>query len=188
MARPIEALEWTCTPGWGSRAVGVDAVVLNGIGRAHQLGMLQPRDGVQAVPSCTSSGKLEERPWRYSSSVCRPQGSTKIWCLGLSGKRTILVSMLGQYRGPTPLDGAIEQGAPVQVIPDDGMGMFIGIGEVAYGLILDCPCGRKRKGFWDVVSRLQLHLGDIHTPPVHPGRRPRFESPHGKPQGFETVR
>ena len=41
-------------------------------------------------------------PWRYISSVPRPQGSMNSWCRGLSGKRTTLSSMLGQYRGPMP--------------------------------------------------------------------------------------
>ncbi len=34
--------------------------------------------------------------------VSSPSGSTKIWCDGLSAKRTILSSTDGQYRGPTP--------------------------------------------------------------------------------------
>ncbi len=38
----------------------------------------------------------------YISSVSRPMGSMNSWCRGLSRKRTILVSMEGQYRGPTP--------------------------------------------------------------------------------------
>ena len=38
----------------------------------------------------------------YSSSVSSPMGSTNSWCRSLSGKRTILVSKEGQYRGPTP--------------------------------------------------------------------------------------
>ena len=34
-------------------------------------------------------------------TVSKPQGSMKSWCRFFSAKRTILVSMLGQYRGPT---------------------------------------------------------------------------------------
>ena len=48
------------------------------------------------------SGREEDKPWMYSSSVSRPMGSMKSWCRSFSGKRTILVSMEGQYRGPTP--------------------------------------------------------------------------------------
>ena len=51
---------------------------------------------------CTSSGMEEEKPWMYSSSVFRPMGSTNSWWRSLSGKRTIFVSKLGQYRGPMP--------------------------------------------------------------------------------------
>ena len=38
----------------------------------------------------------EEKPWIYSSSVFRPIGSMNNWWRGLSGKRTIFVSMEGQ--------------------------------------------------------------------------------------------
>ena len=54
------------------------------------------------MASCTSSGREEEKPWMYISSVPRPMGSMNSWWRSLSGKRTILVSMEGQYRGPTP--------------------------------------------------------------------------------------
>ena len=49
-----------------------------------------------SMASCTSSGREEEKPWMYSSSVFRPMGSTKSWCRGLSAKRTTLSSMEGQ--------------------------------------------------------------------------------------------
>ena len=54
------------------------------------------------MASCTSSGREEEKPWMYISSVSRPMGSMNSWWRSLSGKRTIFVSMEGQYRGPTP--------------------------------------------------------------------------------------
>ena len=57
---------------------------------------------VWSSSTCTSSGRAEESPWMYNSSVSRPMGSMKSWCRGLSGKRVILASIEGQYRGPTP--------------------------------------------------------------------------------------
>ena len=48
------------------------------------------------MSSCTSSGRLEDRPCRYSSSVPSPHGSTKSWWRGLSGKRSTFVSIEGQ--------------------------------------------------------------------------------------------
>ena len=57
---------------------------------------------VWSISTCTCSGMEEEKPWIYSSSVFRPMGSMNSWWRALSGKRTILVSMEGQYRGPTP--------------------------------------------------------------------------------------
>ena len=57
---------------------------------------------VWSISACTSSGKEEEKPWMYSSSVLRPMGSMNSWCRGFSENRTTLSSMEGQYRGPTP--------------------------------------------------------------------------------------
>ena len=152
MARPIEALNGLALQG-GKQDGGVDAVVLNGISRAHQLGMLQPRDGVQQfllhLLRQAGGEALEIQLFRVQAA-----GLHKNLVSGLVREADNFGLDAGTVPGPHPLDGAIEQGAPVQVIPDDGMGVFVGIGEVAYGLILDCPCGRKRKGFWDVVSRL----------------------------------
>ena len=50
----------------------------------------------------TSSGREEEKPWMYSSSVSRPMGSMNSRWRSLPAKRTTLSSMEGQYRGPTP--------------------------------------------------------------------------------------
>src|ERR1019366_4122802 len=54
------------------------------------------------MATCTSIGILVDMPLTYTSWVSRPSGSRKIWCRGLSGNFTILSSMDGQYRGPTP--------------------------------------------------------------------------------------
>ena len=52
--------------------------------------------------SCTSSGREDDKPCKYISSVSRPQGSIKSWCLSLSLNLTILSSNDGQYLGPLP--------------------------------------------------------------------------------------
>ena len=57
---------------------------------------------VRTISYWTSNGKQVENPLTYISSVAIPSGSKKIWCLSLSAKRTILSSIEGQYRGPTP--------------------------------------------------------------------------------------
>ena len=55
---------------------------------------------VRSSASCSLSGKPVLKPCTYTSGHVRPSGSKKIWCDSLSAKRTILSSMLGQYRGP----------------------------------------------------------------------------------------
>ncbi len=50
--------------------------------------------------SCTSTGRLVEIPFAYTSSVSSPSGSRITWCRSRSGKRSTLSSMDGQYRTP----------------------------------------------------------------------------------------
>ena len=57
---------------------------------------------VRYMAFCTASGRLEDSPCRYISSVSSPQGSTNTGWRSFSLKRTTLSSMEGQYRGPTP--------------------------------------------------------------------------------------
>src|ERR1035441_5960495 len=54
------------------------------------------------IAACTSIGRLVDMPLMYTSCVFSPSGSRKNWCFVLSGNRTILSSIDGQYRGPTP--------------------------------------------------------------------------------------
>src|ERR1017187_4818338 len=61
------------------------------------------KPGTEAsMAPCTSIGILVDMPLTYTSLVSRPSGSRKIWWRGLSGNLTILSSIDGQYRGPTP--------------------------------------------------------------------------------------
>ena len=48
LTRSVEALDGLALQS-GKQGGGVYAVVLNGVGRAHQFGMLQPWDGVQQI-------------------------------------------------------------------------------------------------------------------------------------------
>ena len=50
----------------------------------------------------TSSGRDDDIPPTYISSVSSPSGSIKIWCLSLSWNLITLSSIDGQYLGPTP--------------------------------------------------------------------------------------
>ena len=51
---------------------------------------------VRYISFCTASGRLDERPCRYISSVSSPQGSTKTGWRSFSLKRTTLSSIEGQ--------------------------------------------------------------------------------------------
>jgi hypothetical protein len=78
-----------------------EVVVLDGVAHPRNPRLLQSRH--RAEKSLLDlRGREVESPFTYSSRESSPSGSRKTWCLGLSGKRTTLSSMEGQYRGPGP--------------------------------------------------------------------------------------
>ena len=96
-----------------------------------------------------------ERPWRYSSSVCSPQGSTKsdagaypesgqAWSRywGSSGDRR-----LEWYR---QTEGFLSKLARIT-----SWVFSVGVGEVAYSPVVNFSSGGEGKGFRHVISRLK---------------------------------
>ena len=94
----------------------------------------------------------------------------------------------GAVAGTDALNGTVKQRAFVQVGPDNLMGFFVGVGEVAYSPVVNFSSGGEGKGFRHVISRLKLHFREVHTPPVDAWRRPGFEPAHGQAHGLETIR
>ena len=93
----------------------------------------------------------------------------------------------GAVPGADAGDGAVVNGAPGQIGPDDLVGFFAGVGQVAHGGVIDLAVRPEGEGLHGFVPRLQLHFGKINAAPVHPGGRTRLEPPQGKPKLLQTV-
>ena len=88
----------------------VDAVVFDGVGQAGQHAVLQAGNGAVHGPLHVlrqAAGHALHVPFL----VVQPSGSRNSWCRSLSAKRTILLSMLGQYRGPVLVMAPLNMGA-----------------------------------------------------------------------------
>ena len=85
------------------------------------------------------------------------------------------------------LDHAGVDRAAVEVRADDGMRALVGIGQVAHGLVFDRVRGGKRERFDLRVARLQLHAREVHRARVHARRRAGLEPAHAQPQRLAAL-
>ena len=81
----------------------------------------------------------------------------------------------GAVPGTHAGDGAVIHGAAVQVFPDDLVGLFVGIGQVADSRIVHLVAGLEGEWLHPVIAGLQLHLGEIDAAAVDPGGRAGLE-------------
>ena len=93
----------------------------------------------------------------------------------------------GTVPGTDAFDDAGVDGTAVQIAPDDGMRILIGIGQPAGDLVFRCRFCGKGEGLGILVPQLDLHFGEVHGAGVDPGRRAGLEPPHGKTKLTETV-
>ena len=165
----------------------IDAVVLDGVGGAGHHRVLQPGNGVQHLDlhllrqgggETLNVQLLRVQPHRLDEQLMP----------GLVGKPHHLRLDGRTVPGPHALDDAAVNGAAVQILPDDAVGLLIGVGEVAHRPVLRRLCCLKAEGQGRGVSLLNFHLGKVHRPGVDPGRRAGLEPPQGKPQRQQTVR
>ena len=152
---------------------GTDAIIFNGISIPHNLTLFQAGNG--AV-----HGKLHILRQRR-------RHATHIYFVGMKSFRfykhlmPVLICKLnhlilngGTISGACTLDNTGINGGSVKILPDNLMGLFIGIGEPTGDLRFlhrFRVCG-KRKRYHHRISQLFLHLGIIYTSSVHPGRSP----------------
>ena len=168
----------------GPQLGGIDAVVLNGIGAAGHLRLLQTGDGVQHLNlHVLRQGGGEALDVEL---LCvQPHGLHKELVPGLVRKAHDLGLDAGAVPGADPLNDAGDQGTPVQVGPDDGVGSLVGIGQIAHRPVLRRGLGGEGEGLRLRIPRLDLHFGEVHRPGVHPGRGAGLEAAHPEAQAPE---
>ncbi len=82
--------------------------------------------------------------------------------------------------GANAVNHAGIQRAAVQIFPDDPMGFLICVSEPADRPVYRGVIRDKGEGLNILVSGLDGHFGEVHRPPVDPGRRAGLEPAHGK--------
>ena len=107
---------------------------------------------------------------------------------GLVGKADDLGLDAGAVARSDTGDGAVKQGTAGEVLPDDLVGQFVGVGQIAHGPVFRRPVGGEGEGLRLVVARLQLHFGKIDAPGVDAGRRTGLEAAQLQSQSPEIFR
>ena len=165
----------------------VDAVVFDGVGIAHDLYMFQPRHG--AV-----HGQLHVVRQRRAHALhvhlvrARAFGFQKDLVPFLVGKAHHLVFDGRAVARSRALDDARIQRRAVQVGADDGVRLFVGIGQIAGRLRLRHPLRQVRKGIDARVAVLPLAFRVVDGAPVHAGGGARLEPPHRKAEVDKVLR
>ena len=87
------------------------------------------------------------------------------------------------------LDHAAVEGAALDVVQNDPMGLGVGVGDPALHLIVHGRIGHKAERLQLVVrvSGLAFQLGEINASPMHPGRRTGLEPAQRQTGGFQAL-
>ena len=185
LPRAVEAGDLLALQG-GQQLRGVHAVVFDGVGGAGHLRLLQAGEGVEHFDlHVLRQGGGEALDVQLLG--VQPHGLHKELVPGLVGKADDLGLDGGAVSGAYALDDAGDQGAPVQVGPDDGVGGLVGVGQVAHRPILRRGFGGEGEGLRLRVPLLQLHFGEVHAPGVDPGRGAGLEPAQPQAQGPQAV-
>ena len=87
-----------------------------------------------------------------------------------------------------PLNDTAVNGAAIQILPDDPVGLLVGVGEVAYRPVLRRLLRLEAERQGGGVAHLDLHFGKVHRPGVDPRRRSGLEPPQGQSQRQQPLR
>ena len=165
----------------GQQGQGVDAVVLDGVGRPGHHGVPQAGDAVE---------HLDLHLLRHGGGK-----ALDVQFLGVQthGLHEQLVAELvreaddlrlktGAVPGADALDQPGVHGGPVQIFLDDALGLLGGPRQPAHRLVIGRVLRGIGEGHRDLVPRLDLHLVKVHSPGVDPGGRAGLEPPQGQAQ------
>ena len=165
----------------------VDAVIFDGVGRAEHFRVLQTGHGVEHgklhILRQAGGKALQIHFVRVQAARLQEQ-----LVAGLVGKADDFCLDAGTVARPDTGNGAVKQGTAGKVFPNDLMGLFVGVGQIAHGPVFRRPVGGKRERLRLVVARLQLHLGKIDASGVDAGRCAGLEAAQRQSQNPEIFR
>ena len=170
----------------GQQLGGVHALILNGVGRAHHLGALQPRDRVHHgnlhIFRQTGREALNVQLLRVQTA-----GLNEELMPGLIGKTDDFRLDAGTIPGADTGDGSVIHGTAVQILPDDPVGFLVGVGQIAHGGVFHLPRRPEGKGLGRLIAGLDFHFGKVHAAAVDPGGCAGFEAAKVQPQTPQIV-
>ena len=149
--------------------------------------MLQPRHRVQHLNlNFLRQGGGE--PLNVQLLRVQPHGLDKQLMPGLVGKAHHLRLDGRAVPGAHALNNAAVNGAAIQILPDDPVGLLVGVGEIAHRPVLRRLFCLEAERQGSGVTLLQLHFAEVHRPGVDPRRRPGLEPPQGQSQRQQSLR
>ena len=75
----------------------------------------------------------------------------------------------------------------MEVVPDDPVGLLVGVGQMAHRPVLGGVLRAEGEGLNFLVTGLDLHLGEVHTAAIDSGGGAGFEPAQGKAQCSQIV-
>ena len=166
---------------------GVDAVVLNGVGGAHDLRVLKPRNGMDH-PHLYVLGHRGGKALNVQLLGIKPHRFDEELVAGLVREADDLRLDARAVARPDALDHAGVDGAAVEIFADDAVCLFVRVGEVAHRLIAGNVLGRERERQRLGIAVLPLHFGEIDAAGVDARRRAGFEAAQRKSERAQPLR
>ena len=165
----------------GFQTGGVHAVVLDGVGRAHDLDVLKAPDaavkGVLHILRQAAGGTLQIHLFGVLAAGFHKNGVAV-----LARKAHHLVLDGGAVTRADTLDHAAVQRAALDVVQNDLVGLRVRVGDPAFHLVVHGGVGHEAEGLQLVVrvTRLTLQPAEVDAAPVHTGGGAGLEPPQGQ--------
>ena len=165
----------------------VDAVIFDGVGRAHHLRVLKALDRVQHF-DLHLLGHGRGKTLNVKFLRVKPHRLDEELVAGLVGEADDLCLDTRAVARADALDDAGVDGTAIQILTDDAVRLLRGVSQVADRLIFGRVFRRKRERQRRFVARLHLHLRKIDAARVHARRRAGLETAQRQSKFFERVR
>ena len=172
----------------GFQTGGVYAVVLDGVGRAHDLDVLKPFDaaveGILHILRQAAGCSLQIHLFGVLAAGFHKNGVAV-----LARKAHHLILDGGAVARANALDHAAVERAALDVIQNDPVGLRVGIGDPALHLVVHGGVGQEAEGLQLIVrvAGLAFQLAEIDAAAVHPGRGAGLEPAQRQTGGLQTI-
>ena len=172
----------------GFEAGGVYAVVLDGVGRAHDLNILEALDApvecILHIFRQTAGRTLQIHFLGVLPARLHEDGMPVLSC-----KPHHLVLNRRAVARADALDHAAVERAALDIVQNDPVRLRVGVGDPALHLVVHRGIGHEAERLKLIVrvAGLAFQLGEVDAPPMHPGRRTGLEAAQRQTGGFQAL-